>query len=186
MTARLTIQGKGRSAHQVAASAEGELTAVIPRGAVRAAFAELTGIDLRGLGMLLSKQSQTTSIRCGVANFAARNGVLRAQHLVLDTQDVLVTGEGLIQLETEALDLMLSGQPKRVRLMRVRSPLLLQGTLTHPTIGIQARHSAGQAAGAVALGLVLTPLASILAFVDPGLARDADCATLISTSRSAP
>ena len=186
VSARITIRGKGSSVHQVAASSEGNLTAVIPRGAVRSAFAELAGIDLRGLGMLLAKQTQTTAIRCGVASFEAHNGELTAQRLVLDTQDVLVTGEGRIQLDTEALDLRLLGHPKRMRLVRVRSPLPLQGTLLHPTIGVQARHSVGQAAGAVALGLVLTPLASILAFVDPGLAQDADCATLISTTRKTP
>ena len=186
LTARVTIHGRGTSVHQVAASAEGDLTAVIPRGEVRAALAELAGIDLRALGMLLSKQAQTTSIRCGVASFQARNGVLTAQHLVLDTQDVLVTGEGRIRMDTEALDLRLSGHPKRVRLGRVRSPLLLQGTLSHPTIGLQATHSVGQAAGAVALGLVLTPLAAIVAFVDPGLTQDADCASLISSARRAP
>ena len=186
LTARVTIHGKGASVHQVAASAEGELTAVIPRGEVRTAFAELAGVDLRGLGMLVSKQTQTTPIRCGVASFQARNGVLTAQHLVLDTQDVLVSGEGRIRLDTEAIDLRLAGHPKRVRLGRVRSPLLLQGTLSRPAIGLQAKHSVGQAAGAVALGLILTPLASILAFVDPGLTADADCATLISNARRTP
>ncbi len=89
-------------------------------------------------------------------------------------------------MDTEALDVQIAGHPKRVRLMRVRSPLVVQGTLKHPTIGIQGRNSAGQAAGAVALGLVLTPLASMLAFVDPGLTKDADCATLLATTRRKP
>lgn len=186
MTARLRVRGKGTSVHQVAASAAGEVTAVIPRGEVRAAFAELTGIDLRALGMLLSKQHRTTPIRCGVASFQAREGILTAQQLVLDTEDVLVTGEGRIRMDTEALELRIAGHPKRVRLVRVRSPLMVQGTLKHPTIGIQGRNSAGQAAGAVALGLVLTPLASMLAFVDPGLTKDADCATLLATTRRQP
>jgi hypothetical protein len=37
-----------------------------------------------------------------------------------------------------------------------------------------------QTGGAIALGVVLTPVASLLAFVDPGLAKDANCADLVA------
>jgi len=40
------------------------------------------------------------------------------------------------------------------------------------------------AGGAIALGVLLTPVAAMLAFVDPGLAKDADCATLLAQARS--
>jgi AsmA family protein len=56
--------------------------------------------------------------------------------------------------------------------------VLLRGTLVHPAIAVQARNAAAQTAAAVALSAVLTPLAGVLAFVDPGLAKDADCASL--------
>jgi hypothetical protein len=34
--------------------------------------------------------------------------------------------------------------------------------------------------------VVLTPLAAVLAFVDPGLTKDADCGALISAAAVAP
>jgi hypothetical protein len=37
---------------------------------------------------------------------------------------------------------------------------------------------------AVALGAVLSPLAAILPFVDPGLAKNADCAGLMHEAQS--
>ena len=46
-----------------------------------------------------------------------------ARSLVFDTQDVLITGKGNIDLGTEQLDLTLNGQPKKLRLVRVRSPI---------------------------------------------------------------
>jgi hypothetical protein len=49
-----------------------------------------------------------------------------------------------------------------------------------PLIGTEARNSPAQTDEAVALGIVLTPLAAVLAFVDPGLAKDANCAALRS------
>jgi len=48
------------------ASGNGSLTAVMPQGAIRDSLAELTGIDLRGLGLLLSKDQHDTPLRCAV------------------------------------------------------------------------------------------------------------------------
>ena len=45
-----------------------------------------------------------------------------------------------------------------------------------------SRHAFAQTAEAVVLGVVATPLAAVLAFVDPGLAKDADCAALLAAA----
>jgi AsmA family protein len=183
---RITVTGEGRSIHQVAASANGTVTAVLPHGTVRTSLAELAGLDLRGLGLLAAKSTEDTSIRCGVAHFQARRGTLAAENLVLDTDPVLVTGEGAIDLESESMDLSFRGHSKKFRLVRLRSALLLRGTLAHPTIGIQAGHAVAQVAESVAAGVVLTPLAAVLAFVDPGLTKDADCGALLSAATVIP
>jgi hypothetical protein len=177
---RITVKGHGSSVHQVAASSNGTVTAVLPHGSLREALAELAGIDVRGLGLLLAKSERQTAVHCGVASFRAEDGILKAQSLVLDTDAVLITGDGSVHLDSEALDVVLHGYPKGVRLMRLRAPVLVRGTLAHPSPGIQMGNAAAQTAGAVALGVVLTPLASVLAFVDPGLAKDADCAALLA------
>ena len=41
----------------------------------------------------------------------------------------------------------------------------------------------GQVALATALGVLATPLASVLAFIDPGLAKDADCGALLAEAQ---
>jgi hypothetical protein len=186
LRARLTGSGRGSSFHQVAATVSGTATAVLPHGTMRASLAELTGIDLRGLGLMAAKDTEESPVRCAVASFQAHDGRLTAQTLVLDTAPVLIGGEGTIRLDDETLDLVFRGHPKKVRLVRVRSPILVRGTLAHPSIAIQARNSVAQAAEAVALGVILTPVAAVLAFVDPGLAKDADCAALIEGSAGPP
>ncbi len=123
-------------------------------------------------------------MRCGVVSFEAKQGLLTAQRVVLDTEPVLITGEGNIDLESEGLDLTLRSRPKHPRL-RVRAPLLIHGPLRHPSISVEAGKSvAAQAGGAVALGVLLTPIAALLAFVDPGLAKDTDCAALLAQAQS--
>jgi AsmA family protein len=182
LQARITVTGHGRSVHQVAASANGTVTAVLPHGVIRDSLARLSGIDLGGLARLLAKDKKETVVRCGIASFQAHEGTLTAQSMVVDTDPVLITGDGAIHLDSEALDLAFHGHPKRFVLLRVRSPLLVRGTLSHPLLEMKARNSAVQVTEAVALGVVLTPLAAVLAFVDPGLTKNADCAALIAAA----
>jgi uncharacterized protein involved in outer membrane biogenesis len=184
LQARIRVSGHGRSVHQVAASADGTVTAVLPRGVIRDSLAKLSGLDLGGLARLLTKNKKETPIRCGVASFQAHEGTLTAQSMVVDTDPVLITGDGTIHLDSEALDLALHGHPKSFELVRIRSPLLVHGTLSHPSIEIKAGNSVVQATEAVALGVVFTPLAALLAFVDPGLTKDADCTALIASAKA--
>jgi uncharacterized protein involved in outer membrane biogenesis len=157
---RAKLTGHGRSMHEAAASAEGTVTATLPSGTVRDSFAELTGIDLRGLGLLLTKNTKEVPIRCGVASFQAHDGTLTASNLLLDTEPVLIAGEGVAHLGTETLNFVLRGYPKSVRFFQLRSPILIGGTLAHPSVGIQAHDSK-------------------LVLVDRGKAKDTDCEPLL-------
>jgi uncharacterized protein involved in outer membrane biogenesis len=181
---RIKIQGSGSSVHKTAATANGDVTLVIPKGEMRETLAELTGIDLaRGLGLMLTKNEQNTELRCGVASFKADGGDLKATTFVLDTTHMLITGEGDINLANEALNLALRGRPKQARLLRLRTPITLRGSLSQPKIGVDPGKLAAQTGGAVALGALLTPVAAVLAFVDGGLAKDANCAALLGQAQ---
>jgi AsmA family protein len=158
---RISITGRGSSVHEVAASANGTVTALLPQGEMRDSFAELTGIDLRGLGLLLAKNKKDTVVRCAAAKFTARDGILTAKELVVDTEGVLITGDGQVHFDSEALELTLIGQPKSLRLFELHSPVLLRGTLAHPRVDIEPGHSK-------------------LAIIAPGKGKDADCAALLA------
>lgn len=182
--ARALIDGTGDSVHQVMSNANGRMTAVVPGGDIRAAFAELAGIDVaEGLGLLVKGNDDRAAIRCGVAQFALDNGTARVQDFVFDTQNVLLTGRGNINLGTERLDLSLQGQPKHVSLVRIRSPIRIGGILRKPSLGLGGGQLLKQGAIATAVGTLLTPVAAVLAFVDPGLAKDQNCSQLLAGAR---
>jgi AsmA family protein len=186
LVGRAILYGHGKSLHELGSTAAGTVTLVVPHGDIRAAFAELLGIDAaRGLGLLLAKNQEKTGIRCGVANFKAQGGVFAAQDIVIDTDNVLITGKGEVDLGPEVLDLTLSGRPKKVRLFRIKSPVELVGTLSKPKVGLKAGNALGQAALATALGVLATPLAAVLAFIDPGLVKNADCSALLAEGAAA-
>jgi uncharacterized protein involved in outer membrane biogenesis len=153
---------------------------------MREALAELTGINvLRGLGLLLTGDRTRATIRCGVAEFNLQAGMAQATQMLFDTEHVQVRGNGNIDLRDETLHLQLRGQPKALRLVRLRAPIEVGGTLENPKVGVEPVSAIKQGGVAAALSAI-TPLAAVLAFVDQGLAKDADCAALIAdTDRSA-
>jgi uncharacterized protein involved in outer membrane biogenesis len=161
---RISITGRGSSVHEVAASANGTVTALLPQGEMRDSFAEMTGIDLRGLGLLLTKNKKETAVRCAAAKFTARDGILTAEELIIDTEGVLITGDGQVHFDSEAVDLSLSGHPKSLRLFELHSPVLLRGTLAHPKVDLEPHHSS-------------------LSIIAPGRGKDADCAALLAEPR---
>lgn len=179
--ARAVIEGKGDSIHDLMADANGQLSFVLPHGEVSAAFAELTGINVaRGIGLLMKGDDEKATIRCGVAQFDIRDGKMVAKNVVFDTQDVRITGRGEARLGPEELDFEIRGEPKQMRIARLRTPVEIGGYLRKPSIGIDAGKTVTQGAVAAALG-ALTPVAAVLAFIDPGLAEDENCSALLST-----
>ncbi len=185
MQARAVIEGTGDSVHAVMSDANGTVTTILPHGEVRAAFAELTGINVaRGVGLLLKGDNDRAEIRCGVAQFDVHDGVMLARMVDFDTQDVRITGRGQVRLGPEELDLSIKGDPKRLRLARLRTPVEIRGHLLDPSVGVDAGSTLKQGAIAAALGTALTPIAAIIAFVDPGLAKDENCAALLETAQS--
>jgi AsmA family protein len=184
--ARARLSGTGDSVRAAAASSNGALTLVIPHGEIRQSLAEFLGIDVaNGAFLLLTKNERQAPVRCAVADFRAQNGVLTAQRIVLDTGVVLATGAGDVNLRDETLDLRLDGKPKKFRLLHIGGPITLKGRLSSPKVGVDLSKAAGQIGLAGLLGAVISPLALVLPFVDPGLAHNADCSSLLTeASRS--
>jgi uncharacterized protein involved in outer membrane biogenesis len=184
LSGRARLSGEGKSPHELAATANGTITAVIPHGAMRKSIAELAALELTGALGALFKDRKETAMHCGVASFDAHDGVVTTRIFVIDTDKVLITGTGTIQMDSEALDLALHGQAKRA-VLALHSAILINGTLRHPQAHVGGHGGVAQSGAAVALGVILTPIAAVLGFVNPGLTRDADCASLIAQASAA-
>jgi hypothetical protein len=174
--ARAVLSGTGGSVHKAMSTANGDVRLIVPGGAIRQQFAELLGISV-DRAFLLSGNDQT-NIRCVVADFGARNGVMTARSLVFDTDVMNVTGKGNVDMRNEHVDMQLSGHPKKLTFFRLRAPISVSGPINSPNVGIVSGAIPAQAGAAVVLGIVATPFAAIIPFVDPGLAKDANCMAL--------
>ncbi|WP_374468791.1 AsmA family protein [Phenylobacterium sp.] len=181
LVGRARLTGEGNSVHKAFANADGEVMVVIPNGEIREAFAELLGVNVvKGLGLLLKKDQDKVPIRCGVAHFQTTDGVMRANQIVFDTEPVVVTGSGTVNLDSERMAFRVQGHPKEFRLLRLMLPVTAQGPIRGPKLGVEPGKAIAQGGVAVALGSLLSPLAAILPFVDPGLAKDANCSALLA------
>jgi AsmA family protein len=159
MRLQIHAQGRGDSLHAVAASADGDLSAWVSQGTIRASLAELTGIDLRGLGLALTRSSRDVAVYCAAADFEIHSGVMQPTRVFIDSEPVFITGEGRVLLDPETLDLKLHGEPKRLRILRIKAPVLVQGTLLQPKLSVGVAESGVQ-------------------LVDRGTPHNADCAAL--------
>jgi uncharacterized protein involved in outer membrane biogenesis len=181
LVGRARLHGTGDSVHRAFSNADGEMLLVVPGGEIRKAFAELLGINVtKGLGLLFAKDETTTPIRCAVAHFDAKSGVLQADQIVIDTGPVLATAKGSVDLGTERLDLRIEGHPKKFRLVRLTAPITIKGPIVAPKVGVEASRAVAQGGAAALLATVAAPLAVVLPFVDLGLAKDAACGALIA------
>ena len=64
----------------------------------------------------------------------------------------------------------------------MRAPITVTGTFDKPQVGVDAAKAIPQGGIAAALSL-LNPLAALIPFVDPGLAKDANCAAAMSEGK---
>lgn len=182
--ARARLSAVGDSIHRAASSANGTVTLVSPHGQVRQAFAELLGVNLsKGVILLLSKNNREASVRCAVADFTVRNGVMTTNHLVADTGVVLVRGKGQINLETERMDFRIEGDSKKPRLLRLFVPITVSGPFMAPKVGFRPSKAVSQGGVAAALGTLVNPLAALLPFITTGEAKNADCEGLVADAR---
>ena len=156
---QIHVQGQGDSLHALAAGADGNLSARVLQGRIRASLAELAGVDLRGLGLTLTRSRREVSVHCAAADFEIQTGVMHSTRLFIDTEPVFISGEGRVLLDPETLNLKLRGEPKGLRILRSNAPVLVQGTLLQPKFSVDVADSR-------------------LQLVARGTPRNGDCAVL--------
>jgi len=179
---RARLEGPGASVHDFAAGSKGTISLVVPQGRMRAAFAELMGINVLA-GLFKLDDDSTAEIRCAVADFTVIGGTATAKTFVVDTTPVVAQGSGTIDLGAETLNLRIDGETKEARLVRLWAPINIQGPLASPRIDVDRGAVAAQLGVGGILGALVNPFAALAAFVDPGLAEDANCGALISSAR---
>ncbi len=176
---RVRLVGYGDSVRKSLATATGDVKLAMNGGSMSNLGLELIGIDIAESLGFLATGDRNVQVRCGVVDIGVENGVGTPRLFVIDTTDTTVTAEGQVSLRDEMLDLRLLAKPKDPSILSARTPITVKGRFAGPSVGIEPGPLIARAGAAVALGVLLTPLASILAFIEPGMEKDSDCAALL-------
>jgi uncharacterized protein involved in outer membrane biogenesis len=177
---RIRLAGTGDTVAKSLGASNGDIRMVINQGEISNLAVEAAGLDIAEALGLLATKDKPVGIRCFVADLGVNNGVAAPRLFVLDTTDSTILVEGPLDLRSEQMDLRVRTQPKDPSLFAVRTPITVKGSFAEPKIGVEKGPLAARGAAAVALGALLTPVASILAFIEPGLGKDSDCAALLN------
>lgn len=167
------VGGAGLSVKQILANSNGDVTLAMEGGRIDRTIVAAAGFDLLGVfGSLLGITSDQIELRCTLADLAIRDGVVRTETLLVDTEVADVSGQGTINLGTEQLDIDLLTRPKRtVSLPTYRTGVSIGGTLAEPEVDINAAEIAIRGAAAATIGVLAKPFTSIVGALGTGDGR---------------
>jgi uncharacterized protein involved in outer membrane biogenesis len=181
--ARAKLATKGDSIAQMLASANGEVAVIMGQGRASTLALVLTNLDLANATKYLLRGDPEAPVYCAVVDAGMREGIMTPNVFTVDSSEENIKGEGSVDFKNEQYNLRASAKSKRVSLVALRGPIDIEGTFKHPKVRPELGQAALRAGVAVALGVLLTPAASLLALIDPGTGKNSNCAALISTAQ---
>jgi hypothetical protein len=180
--ARIKLSGDGDTVHDSLSTANGRIAIILPAGSFWTRNVQLAELDIGTFVQKLvqKKLKEPVRINCGLIAFSVRNGVAAADPILIDTQKSVIAGRGGFSFKNESLDFAVRADAKTFSLFSAQSPVGVKGYFAKPGINVVSPQLLTRAGAGIALGLVASPLASILAFVDVGDAKSAQCGPVLS------
>ena len=178
------LNGHGKSMHDIAASLGGQTNLATGEGSVNSKMFALVSNDLAKAVIPNGSSGSTAKLVCMLSAFNFQNGVGTSKALAVETDSLITTGGGTINLGSEQIDLLLNPKPKNPSLVSLAFPIRVSGPLTAPSAGLDRAGvvtGVATAVGGVALtgGVgVLLPLMSS----GNGAAASGGCAKLASAA----
>jgi len=171
---RIALSGNGNSIARMLGSSNGDAAVGLGRGQISNLLMEYAGIDIAEALKFLIRGDRKIPIRCAFGDFSVKDGVMTSRALAFDTTDTIIVGDGSINLKDETLNLKLRPRPKDRTLFAFRTPLVVDGTFKDPSFHPDLARIGLRGAIALALGSIAPP-AALLATIDLGGGKDADC-----------
>lgn len=182
VSGRIQMVGFGDSVRQSLATSNGRIAFILPHGSFWTRNIQLAELDLGTFAQKLfqDKLKKPVEINCGVIAFTVRQGVAAADPILIDTQKNVMLGRGGFSFRSEAIDMAVRADGKTFSLFSGQSPVGVGGYFAAPKIDPVSDELAGRAGTALGLGIIASPVAAIIPFVDPGDAKAAQCGPVLA------
>jgi len=181
-----SLRSSGSSMAALAGSANGHAKLVLRAARVKGGtFDRLGGDVFVTLANAVNPSRETdpyTEVQCAVINVPVRDGVVVVDRTVaLETPKVGASMAGTVDLGTERLDLSVRPQAKEglgVGVGSLANLVKVEGTLNHPTVGVDLKGAAG-AAAQVGIGVMTGGLSILAKGLFDKATMDAPCETAL-------
>lgn len=177
----LRIDSKGNSVADMLGSGNGEMKLFMSGGDVSGLLVNLMGLDLGNSLRSALGIPRRAELHCMVADFSMKQGQVDTKTMLIDTTEANIIGNGQINLRDELIDYQLKTEPKHMNIGSIAAPIHIKGKLQDPSIGPDAASLTVRGASALALGVLLTPVAALIPTIQLGLGEDNDCVALLKS-----
>jgi uncharacterized protein involved in outer membrane biogenesis len=180
------LSGSGATRYSFLGNADGRITVIGGPGKISGRRIDLWAADL--IPTMLSPKWQredVTEMNCLVAHIELKEGLAEIEDLLIDTQRITIAGSGILNLETEALDLRIAPRPKRASLVSLANPVKIKGTLSEPEVSVAKIPRRGRLAGAGILAGLINPAFLLFALSDTGTGEANPCESAVERAREA-
>jgi len=180
------LDARGNSVAELMSTSTGELKLLMNDGAISKTLLETAGLNVANVVIAKLFGDKTVKINCAASDLTATNGLYQTRLFIFDTEDATIRVNGTVNFADEKLDLDVRPSSKGLRILSLRSPLYVKGTLKNPDVGVQPGPLILRGGGAVALGLFAAPVAALLPLVAASKGTpDNTCATVLEQMRGA-
>jgi uncharacterized protein involved in outer membrane biogenesis len=180
----IELVGRGDSVGEMLGAANGKMGFFIDGGKISRFMMQLVALDVWGAAKVKLEGDEPIEIRCAIADFTVKDGMMNTNAFVFDTQVVNVSGNGHINLKTEQMDLKLDPEPKDRSIASLNSPLFIRGTFGEPKVAPEWKRVGVKGIGAVVMG-ILSPALAVLPLMKEGKDKDSPCGQLIADATKA-
>jgi hypothetical protein len=187
LKARVQMTGSGDSVAKSLASSTGRIAVIIPAGTMWARNIQLSELDVGTFltKMFAKKLKDPVQINCGLVAFTVRDGIAAVDPILIDTRKNVIVGRGGFSFKTEALDMRIRADGKTFSLFSGQSPVGIGGYFAQQKLDVISPQLLARGGVGLGLGVVASPLAAVLAFVDVGDAKATACGPVLSGANAA-
>ena len=179
--ARIKMKGTGNTVRDSLATSNGRIAVILPRGTFWTSYTQLSEFDVGTFvqKMFQKKLKEPVQVNCGLIAFTVRDGVAASDPVLIDTTKNVMTAKGGFSFKDESMSLAFRADAKKISLFSGQSPVGIGGHFAAPSFQIVTPQLLARGGAGVALGVLAGP-AAVLAFVDPGDAKNAACGPVLA------
>ncbi len=180
----IDLSGSGATRYNFLGNAAGRITIIGGPGRISGRRIDLWAADL--IPTMLSPKWQreaVTEMNCFVAHIELQEGQAEIEDLLLDTQRITIAGSGILDLETEELDVLIAPRPKRASLVSLANPVRIEGTLSEPEVSVTRLPRRRRLAGTGILAGLVNPAFLLFALSDSGTGEANPCDAAVEQAR---